>query len=176
MVAAPIQLSLSGLAGAFGFLALQSPLAAHVHLDLFGLSIGSFGDRDLQHALFIVRLDLVGVSGRRQRKRARKTSILPLDAAEVFFPFFPFEFPHATHGEYIILDPDIDVLLFNARNFDFQSDIVVVFVDTSKQAIHLIVQRSEFGQTDPNERATFSISFQPVVLATLDSGSGLSGL
>src|SRR4029077_18888779 len=83
-----------------------------------GLASALLATRDLQHALFIVRLDLVGVSGRRQRKRARKTSILPLDAAEVFSPFFPFEFPHATHGEYIILDPDIDVLLFNARNFD----------------------------------------------------------
>jgi hypothetical protein len=33
------------------------------------------------------------------------------------------------HGEDVVLDPDIDVLLVNSRDFNLQRDVVLVFVD-----------------------------------------------
>ena len=72
-------------------LAFQRLFAAHVDFDLLGLGFGLLGQLDLQHALFVVRGDILGVHRVGQREGAGKAAILPLDAAVVLFFLFLLE-------------------------------------------------------------------------------------
>src|SRR5579883_1131966 len=95
---------LRSLAGALGF---QRFLAADVDLDLLGLGFGLLG----------------------QGEGAGEAAILALHAAIVLFFLFLLELALAVYGQDIVFDADIDVLLVDPRNFDFQGDVVLVFVD-----------------------------------------------
>ena len=93
---------------------------------------------------------------------------MPLDPAKVLFFLFLLEFTLAVYGEQIVLDPDIDVLLVNSRNFNLQRDIVLVLVHVhrrrksrrgeclfviavgvAEQTVHAVLQSAEFAEWVP---------------------------
>src|SRR6476620_1686495 len=119
-------LLLRGLAVSLGF---ESLLAADINLDLLGLGFGLLGKGDLQHTLVIVGVDLPRINGAGQRERAGETSVLPLDATEVLLFLLLLNRALAMDSEGVALDAHIDVSFVNARNFQLQSNGVLVFVD-----------------------------------------------
>src|SRR5712692_4652057 len=123
-------LALCGPASALGF---QGLLAAHVDFDLLGLGFGFLRQGDLQHTLVVMGRYLIRIHRVRKREGASEAAILPLDATEVLFFLFLLELALAVHGERVVLDADINVLLVDARDFDLQCDVVLVFVDVHRR-------------------------------------------
>src|SRR5271167_837990 len=121
---------LCDLAVNFGFGIL---LAANSNLDLFRLGLSLLGEVDLQHALIVVGAHLPGVHGVGQCERAGEASVLPLDATVVLFFFFLLKLALAVDNQCIVLYADINVFFLNARDFNFQSEIVLVFVDVHRR-------------------------------------------
>src|SRR5439155_3445256 len=60
-------------------------------------------------------------------------SVLPSDATEVLLFLFLLDLALAMDGKSVVLDADINVFFVNARNFNFQSDVVLVFVDVHRR-------------------------------------------
>src|SRR5271166_4052666 len=114
----------------FGFEIL---LAANSNLDLLGLGLSLLGEVNLQNALVVVGAYLPRIHGVGQHERAGETSILPLDTTVVFFFFFLLKLALAVDYQGIVLDTDINVFFLNARNFNFQSEVVLVFVDVHRR-------------------------------------------
>src|SRR5207247_6814808 len=108
-------LALRSFAGALAF---ERPLASDVYLNLLRFGFGLLRQLDLQHALFIVGLDVVRVNCARECEAASEAAILPLDPAIVLFLLFLFEVSLAMNGQGVVLNPDIDVFLINSRYFD----------------------------------------------------------
>src|SRR5215471_12024429 len=73
-----------------GALAFDGLGAAHVNLDLLGLGFGLLGQGNLQHALVVVGLDLLGVYGVGQGEGAGEAAVLALHAAVILFFLFLF--------------------------------------------------------------------------------------
>src|SRR5580658_6990913 len=117
---------LRGFAWAFAF---EGLLAADVDLDLLGLGFRLLRQSDLQDPLVIVGRNLFRIHGRGQSEGASEAAILPLDATVVLFFLILFELALAVHSQSVVLDADIDILLVNARDFDLQRNVVLVFVD-----------------------------------------------
>src|SRR5690348_8274714 len=80
-------LRLRGLAGTLAFESLFRA-AADVDLDLLRLGFGLLGQRDLQHALVVVRRNMLGVHGLGQSEGAGETAVLSLHSAVVLFFLF----------------------------------------------------------------------------------------
>src|SRR6266446_4934707 len=118
--------SLRGFAGPFGF---EGLLAAHVDLDLLGFGFGLLGQRNLQNALVVVRRNFLRVHGARQIEGTGEAAILALHAAVVLFFFFLLDLALTVDGEGIVLNADIDIFLVDARDFDLQANVVLVFVN-----------------------------------------------
>ncbi len=76
---------------ALGLLALNALLAAYVDLDLLGLGFSALCQLDGQHAIVVLRVDVLGVHGVRQRERANEAAVAALDATEVLFFLFLLE-------------------------------------------------------------------------------------
>src|SRR6267378_976819 len=123
------QLPLRGFGHALRLFAFKRLLSADVYLDLLRLGFSFLRQLDLQHALVIVSLDIIMVDRRGQIEGTSKAAILTLHAAVVLFFFFLLELALTVHGQGVVLDADINVLLVDARHFDFQGDIVLVLVD-----------------------------------------------
>src|SRR5512135_1111090 len=123
-------LVLRGLAVSFGF---ESPLAANLHLDLLGLGFGLLGQADLERALVIVGLDVLGFHRAGQRERAGEASVLPLDATEVLLFLFLLELALAPNSEGVVLGADINVFFVDSRDFHLQSNVVLVFVNVHRR-------------------------------------------
>jgi len=70
-----------------------------------------------------------GIDRTGKREYAGEASVLPLNATEVLLLLFLFELALAMDGEGGVLDADINVFLFDARNLKLQSNVVLVFVD-----------------------------------------------
>src|SRR5207302_1830836 len=109
-------------AGTFAFDGLAAA-AAYVYFDLLGFGFGFFGQGDLQHALVVVRLDVLGVYGVGQGEGAGEAAVLALHAAIVLFFLFLLDLAFAVHGEQVVLDTNVDVLLVDSGHFDFQRDV-----------------------------------------------------
>src|SRR5690242_3488651 len=97
---------------------------------------------------------------------------------EVFFLFLLFELALAADGQRVVLEPDIDVVLIDARDFELQSDLVLVLVNVNrrneaaagsqfvltstaivlKETVHAILQRSKLTKRVPtcNDHDVFS--------------------
>ena len=103
-------------------------VAANINLDLLGLGLGLLGESYLQHALVIVGAHLSRIYRIGERERAGETSVLSLDATEVFFFLFLFDLALAMDRERAALDADISVFCVDARNLKLQSNVVFVFV------------------------------------------------
>src|SRR4030095_4830879 len=84
---------------------------------------------NLQHALIIVGAHLLGIYETRQRERASEASVLSLDATVVFLFLFLLQLTLAVYGEGVVLNANINVSLVDARDFNLQGDVVLVFVD-----------------------------------------------
>src|SRR5437016_1116790 len=123
-------LLLCGLAVNLGF---EGLLAANTNLDLLGLGFGFLCEVDLQHALIVVGAYLPRVHRVRQRERAGEASVLPLDATEVLLFLFLLELALAVDGKGVVLDADVNVFLVDARDFNFQGDVVLVLVDIDRR-------------------------------------------
>src|SRR5713101_9193438 len=89
-------LALRSFAGALAF---ERPLATDVYLNLFRFGFGLLRQLDLQHALFIVGLDVVRVNCARECEAASEAAILPLDPAIVLFLLFLLEVALAMNGQ-----------------------------------------------------------------------------
>ena len=62
-----------------------------------------------------------------------KRPVHPLDAMKVLLFLVLVEPALAADGESIVLNADIDVFFVNAGHFDFQGDVVFVFVDIHRR-------------------------------------------
>ena len=82
---------LRGFAGALGLQGLFALFAADMHFDLLRLGFGLLGQADLQHALVVVRRNILSVHGRGQIEGAGEAAVLALDAAIVLLFLFFFE-------------------------------------------------------------------------------------
>src|SRR3984957_19055017 len=124
---------LRGFAGTFAVQGLfgASVGAAHVDLDLLRLRFGLLGQRDLQYALVVVRRNLLGVYGLGQGEGAGEAAVLALHAAIVLFFLFLFDLALAVHGQDVVFDLDIDILLVDSRHFNLQRDLVLILVDVN---------------------------------------------
>src|SRR5260370_38400155 len=158
--------NLRGLADA---LALKRFLAADSDLDLLRLGLGLLGKLHLQYPLVIVGLDLLRVNRVRQRERTGKAAILPFHPAEVLFFLFLLELALAVHGQSVVLNPDVDVFLFDSRDLNLQRDVVLVLIDVhgrrevrsgkslvaavaigvAEQAVHPVLQSGELTEWFP---------------------------
>src|ERR1700678_3623732 len=145
--------NLRGFAWSLGF---QSLLTTNVDFDLLGLGFRLFRQSDLQDSLVIVGRDLLRIHSCRQSEGPGEASILPLHATVILFFLFLFELAFAVHSQSVVLDANIDVLLVNARDFDFQRDVVFVFVH-----IHGRRKRAR-GQRLVLRVASYRITEQPV--------------
>src|SRR5208337_342755 len=125
----PHEHCLCGFASALRLFAFQRLLAADVYLDLLRLGFGFLRQLDLQHALVIVGLNVVMVDCAGEAEGAGEAAILTLHSAEVLFFLFLLELAFAVHGQSVVLDADVDVLLVDSRHFDLQGDVVLVLVD-----------------------------------------------
>ena len=108
--------SVEPLRRALGSYAFQGALAANVDFDLFRLGFGFLRQLDLQHALVIVGRGVLGVNCVRQSEGAGEAAILPLYTAIVLFLLVFLELALAMHGHRVVLDADINIFLFDARN------------------------------------------------------------
>src|ERR1700751_5111609 len=107
------------LRGALGSLSLERALATNVDLDLLRLGFSFLRQLDLQDALVIVGRDVLSLNCVGQSEGAGEAAILPLDTAIGFFLLIFLELSLAVHGEGVVLDADIDVLLVNSRALRF---------------------------------------------------------
>ena len=123
-------LVLRGLAGSYGFKGL---LAANINFDLRGLGFGLLGEVDLQHALITAGAHLPWFHGARKRERAGKASVLPLDATEVLLFLFLLDLALAMDGESVVLNGNINVFFVDARDFNLQNNVVLVFLDVHRR-------------------------------------------
>src|ERR1035437_116132 len=99
------------------------------------------------------------VDGARERESAGEAAILTLHSAVVLFFLIRLELALAVHGQCVVLDADVDILLVDSRHFDLQGDVVLVLVDvdgrskcgrgqrfilpfrpTGEQAVHAVLQ------------------------------------
>src|SRR6202035_1338568 len=159
--------SLRGFAGSFDF---QSLVASDVYLDLLGLGFSLLRQSDLQNALVVVRRDFLGVHGCGQSEGAGEAAILALHTAIVLFLLFVLDLALAVNREDVVLNADIDIFLIDSRNFDLQSNLVLVFVDVdgrgkagcgkglvaatfavglAEQAVHAVLQGGKLAERLP---------------------------
>src|SRR5580692_3716163 len=117
--------NLCGFSCSLGF---QSLLGANIDFDLLGFGFRLFCQSDLEGPLVIVGRNLLRIHGWGQSEGPGEASILPLHATEVLFFLFLLELAFAVHGQGLVFDANIDVLLVNSRDFDLQRDVVLVFV------------------------------------------------
>ena len=95
--------SVEPLRGALSSFAFQGALAANVDFDLFRL---------------VLKIKLA--------KKAEAKAI-------VLFLLVFLELALAMHGHRVVLDADINIFLFDARNFDLQRDVVLVLVYVNRR-------------------------------------------
>jgi hypothetical protein len=76
---------------------------------------------------------LCRVNRARQRERAGEASVLALDPTEVLLFLFLLDLTLAMDGESVVIDADVNVLLLDARNFNFQSNVLLVFLDVHRR-------------------------------------------
>lgn len=164
---------LGGFADTFRLFAIQRFLAAGVrrtyaYLDLLRLGFGFLGQRHLQHALVVIGLDVLAVDRRGQGEGAGEAAVLALDPAVVLFFLLLLELALAVNGERGVLDANVDVLLVDAGDFDFERDVVLIFADVNRgreasgrgglflsalriaeQTVHAVLQGHEFAEWIP---------------------------
>src|SRR5580700_2395800 len=91
---------------------------ANVDLDLLRLGFRFLGQSHFQHALVVVRRNLLGVHGGGQGEGAGEAAVLALHTAVILFFLFLLDPALAVDGQGIVFQADIDVLLLNARDFN----------------------------------------------------------
>src|SRR5208282_866251 len=156
----------------FAFQRLRAALlfTGNVYLDLLRLGFSFLGQLHLQYALVIVGLDVLMVNSRGQSEGAGEAAILPLHSPIVLFFLFLLELALPMHGQRVVLDPDVDVLLVDPRHLNLQCDVVLVFVDVhgrsecgrgqrfilpfrptriAEQTVHTVLQRNELTKRIP---------------------------
>src|SRR5271169_3733771 len=154
---------------AFGLFAFERLLAAHVDLDLLRLGFSALGQIDGQHAVVVLRVDVLGVHGVRQRERAGETAVAALNATEVLFLLFLLELALAADGKRVVLDLHVEVFLIDAGHLQLQLDTVLVLVNVHRrhkrasgqrvfasysvlllgQTAHAVLQRVKFTKRVP---------------------------
>src|SRR5258708_30700386 len=101
-----------------GFLSNQGLGAAD--LDLLRLGLGPLGERELQDALFILRVHMLRVNRIGHAEGPQEAAVAALDAMEVLFFLFLLELALALHGQGVVLQLDIQAFLIDARHIAFQ--------------------------------------------------------
>src|SRR5581483_7455153 len=128
----PTKLSCCLESGGLSF-AFQRLFAANPDLDLLRFGFCLLGHRDLQYALVIVCLYRLRINRGRQRERTYEAAITALYAMEVLLFLFLFQLPLAANGQRVVLQADINVLLFNARDFQLERQVVLIFVNVHRR-------------------------------------------
>src|SRR4029079_17187051 len=102
-----------------------------VDLDLLRLRLFELRDLDLQHAVDVIRGDVVRVDAARQRERADEAAVRALDAVIVAV-VLPLELALAADGEHAVLEGDLEVVLVHAGDLDLDHDLVGLLSDVDR--------------------------------------------
>src|ERR1700691_1584455 len=104
-------------------------LRRDVDLDLLGLSFWLLLQLELEHACIVAGGDVLSVHSCGQSEGTIESAEAPLDAMEILFFLLFFELALALDGKRVIFHADVQVFLFNARNFEFENHLLGVLID-----------------------------------------------
>ena len=98
----------------------------------FGLASSRFGQGDAQHAVLVLRLDLLRVDHGGQGEGAGEGAVGALHAVVALLLHLVVELALAAQGQHVVLDADVDVLRVDARQLGLQDDVAVLLVDVHR--------------------------------------------
>src|SRR5690242_997590 len=105
---------------------------ADADLDLAGLRFGFLCKLDLEHAGIACGFYVLSIYGIRERKGAGECPVAVLNAMEVLLLLLRRELALSADGKIAAFHLDVQIFLFNARDFELQDQLMFVFVDIDR--------------------------------------------